>query len=68
MVVYVYTHMKVGPFHNPKISNGFMVYSFVMEHILDSWVFQVGDCAWDIGPCHKFASINKILFKSKIIY
>ncbi len=45
MVVYVYTHMKVGPFHNPKISNGFMVYSFVMEHILDSWVFQVGDCA-----------------------
>lgn len=45
MVVYVYTHMKVGLFHNPKISNGFMVQSFVMEHILNNRVLQVGACA-----------------------
>jgi hypothetical protein len=68
MDVCVYTHMKVVLFHNPKISNGFMVRSFVMEHILDSQVLQVGACASNIGPCHKSRSINKIFFKSKVIH
>jgi hypothetical protein len=26
MVIYVYTHMKVGLFHNLKISNGFICF------------------------------------------